>query len=85
MFCTKCGKKIEEVNNFCTNCGQSIDIKENINAVSSKDENNINNNQKNTLQVNNNIVKNNQEHTSGVVIASLVIGIISSALSFQYS
>lgn len=82
MFCTKCGKKIEEGNNFCTNCGQSIDIKENINAVSSKDENNINNNQKNTLQVNNNIVKNNQEHTSGVVIASLVIGIISSALSF---
>ena len=78
MFCTKCGKKIEEGNSFCTNCGQSIDIKENSNESSTT--NNIDNIQVNTPPVNNNVVKNN--NPSGVVIASLVIGIISSVLSF---
>ena len=78
MFCTKCGKKIEEGNSFCTNCGQSIDIKENSNESSTT--NNIDNIQVNTPPVNNNVVKTN--NPSGVVIASLVIGIISSVLSF---
>ena len=72
MFCTKCGKKIEEGNSFCTNCGQSIDIKENSNESSTT--NNIDNIQVNTPPVNNNVVKNNNPR--GVVIAYLVLGII---------
>ena len=38
MFCTKCGKKIEEGNSFCTNCGQSKDVN---NSVNTMKENNI--------------------------------------------
>lgn len=33
MFCTKCGKKLDDKDSFCTNCGQSRDINNNVNTM----------------------------------------------------
>ena len=87
MFCTKCGKKIDEDASFCSNCGQPKEENEK-KRVNHKKQNKE---EKSSIEPNEMInpqssmeIKQN-EQTAPTAIASLVIGVISFAFCFLFS